>query len=206
MICGATSVCRKAERGIPCFNAARSMICGATTVTSAGWGSMSSFNAARSMICGATRKSCLFPRRCAAFQCRTQHDMWCNSVAHSPCPTQGERAFWKVVDFFTVFPLWGGIFTEKSRCQSTHSLVRRGAAPKWKMATVECGFAASPSHFPLFCTFYIISNTMEFFKHNTYCAHSFFTSLGFGRTARLRKRLSFPSMLICAMFLSHSGC
>ena len=140
------------------------------------------------------------------FQCRTQHDMWCNSVAHSPCPTQGERAFWKVVDFFTVFPLWGGIFTEKSRCQSTHSLVRRGAAPKWKMATVECGFAASPSHFPLFCTFYIISNTMEFFKHNTYCAHSFFTSLGFGRTARLRKRLSFPSMLICAMFLSHSGC
>ena len=141
-----------------------------------------------------------------SFQCRTQHDMWCNSVAHSPCPTQGERAFWKVVDFFTVFPLWGGIFTEKSRCQSTHSLVRRGAAPKWKMATVECGFAASPSHFPLFCTFYIISNTMEFFKHNTYCAHSFFTSLGFGRTARLRKRLSFPSMLICAMFLSHSGC
>ena len=164
------------------------------------------FNAARSMICGAT---CISDGLClllCTFQCRTQHDMWCNSVAHSPCPTQGERAFWKVVDFFTVFPLWGGIFTEKSRCQSTHSLVRRGAAPKWKMATVECGFAASPSHFPLFCTFYIISNTMEFFKHNTYCAHSFFTSLGFGRTARLRKRLSFPSMLICAMFLSHSGC
>ena len=170
------------ERGALCFNAARSMICGATAIFSRSYTSRPSFNAARSMICGATPSlTALVPRRARGH-------------------------FGKSSIFCTVFPLWGGIFTEKSRCQSTRSLVRRGAAPKWKMATVECGFAASPSHFPLFCTFYIISNTMEFFKHNTYCAHSFFTSLGFGRTARLRKRLSFPSMLICAMFLSHSGC
>lgn len=86
------------------------------------------FNAARSIICGATPSlAALVPR--------------------------GARGrFGKSSIFCAVFPLWGGIFTEKSRRQSASSLVRRGVAPKWKIATVECGFAASPSHFPLFCT------------------------------------------------------
>ena len=85
-------------------------------------------NAARSILCGATPSlTALVPR--------------------------GARGrFGKSSIFCAVFPLWGGIFTEKSRRQSASSLVRRRVAPKWKIATVECGFAASPSHFPLFCT------------------------------------------------------
>jgi len=47
------------------------------------------------------------------FQCRTQHYMWCNSVARSPCPARGERAFWKVVDFLCRFPLMGRHFHRK---------------------------------------------------------------------------------------------
>ncbi len=47
------------------------------------------------------------------FQCRTQHFMWCNSVARSPCPARGERAFWKVVDFLCRFPLMGRNFHRK---------------------------------------------------------------------------------------------
>ena len=86
------------------------------------------FNAARSILCGATPSlAALVPR--------------------------GVRGrFGKSSIFCAVSPLWGGIFTEKSRRQSASSLVRRRVAPKWKIATVECGFAASPSHFPLFCT------------------------------------------------------
>ena len=36
------------------------------------------FNAARSMICGATRTDYAFCPPAIVFQCRTQHDMWCN--------------------------------------------------------------------------------------------------------------------------------
>ena len=108
------------------------------------------------------------------FQCRTQHFMWCNhrnfskgsralgfnaarSILCGATPSlaalvpRGARGrFGKSSIFCAVSPLWGGIFTEKSRRQSASSLVRRRVAPKWKIATVECGFAASPSHFPLF--------------------------------------------------------
>ena len=110
------------------FNAARSILCGATQLCVPDGHLRCCFNAARSILCGATPSlAALVPR--------------------------GARGrFGKSSIFFAVSPLWGGIFTEKSRRQSASSLVRRGVAPKWKIATVECGFAASPSHFPLFCT------------------------------------------------------
>ena len=62
------------------------------------------FNAARSIVCGATLLSLCGRKGDGWFQCRTQHCMWCNTVAHSPCPAQGERAFWKVVNFLPFFP------------------------------------------------------------------------------------------------------
>ena len=111
-----------------CFNAARSILCGATAYADADPAVILGFNAARSILCGATPSlAALVPR--------------------------GARGrFGKSSIFCAVSPLWGGIFTEKTRRQSARSLVRRRVAPKWKIATVECGFAASPSHFPLFCT------------------------------------------------------
>ena len=36
------------------------------------------FNAARSMICGATNPTSIERTFAQRFQCRTQHDMWCN--------------------------------------------------------------------------------------------------------------------------------
>ena len=63
---------------LTCFNAARSMICGATTRTSRITLMRYCFNAARSMICGATHLGYCYTREYPQFQCRTQHDMWCN--------------------------------------------------------------------------------------------------------------------------------
>ena len=70
------------------------------------------FNAARSILCGATTFDIRY-KTGLKFQCRTQHFMWCNSVARSPCPARGERAFWKVVDFLCRFPLMGRNFHRK---------------------------------------------------------------------------------------------
>ena len=137
------------------------------------------------------------------FQCRTQHCMWCSSVAHSPCPAQGERAFWKVVDFLYRFSLIGRHFHRK-----TTALIGAFPCAARSCAQMEngdgrmrlCGIAVA------FSTFLHLLYHIKYDMTFQHYSHSFFTSLGFGRTARLRKRLSLPSMLICAMFLSHSGC
>ena len=78
MICGATSRSSSMRAQRCGFNAARSMICGATTVFSATMETFLRFNAARSMICGATHLGYCYTREYPQFQCRTQHDMWCN--------------------------------------------------------------------------------------------------------------------------------
>ena len=156
------------------FNAARSILCGATR--EGGRESIRQMFQCRTqhfMWCNKRVTTVEFDSK---FQCRTQHFMWCNlgfrttpswrfsfnaarSILCGATPSlaalvpRGARGrFGKSSIFCAVSPLWGGIFTEKSRRQSASSLVRRGVAPKWKIATVECGFAASPSHFPLFCT------------------------------------------------------
>ena len=185
-----------------------------------------SFNAARSIVCGATRTvkhletflpvsmphAALYvvqlpensdPNDLSKFQCRTQHCMWCNSVAHSPCPAQSERAFWKVVDFLYRFSLMGRHFHRK-----TTALIGAFPCAARSCAQMEngdgrmrlCGIAVA------FSTFLHLLYHIKYDMTFQHYSHSFFTSLGFGRTARLRKRLSLPSMLICAMFLSHSGC
>ena len=121
------------------------------------------FNAARSILCGATPSlAALVPR--------------------------GARGrFGKSSIFCAVSPLWGGIFTEKTRRQSVSSLVRRRVAPKWKIATVECGFAASPSHFPLFCTMGVSYQKIRDFAirfHRFFLFYVSFTSSAFGRIQR----------------------
>ena len=139
----------------------------------------------------------------SGFQCRTQHCMWCNSVAHSPCPAQGERAFWKVVDFLYRFSLMGRHFYRKITvsidafpCAARSCAQMENGDGRMRL----CGIAVA------FSTFLHLLYHIKYDMTFQHYSHSFFTSLGFGRTARLRKRLSFPSMLICAMFLSHSGC
>ena len=98
-----------------------------------------------------------------------------------------EGCFGKSSIFCAVSPLWGGIFTEKTRRQSASSLVRRRVAPKWKIATVECGFAASPSHFPLFapCLYHSRESVIlqSVFTDSFYFYVSF-TSSAFGRIQR----------------------
>lgn len=153
--------------------------------------------------CGATGKLMPLSVKAFTFQCRTQHCMWCNSVAHSSCPAQGERAFWKVVDFLYRFSLMGRHFHRK-----TTALIGAFPCAARSCAQMEngdgrmrlCGIAVA------FSTFLHLLYHIKYDMTFQHYSHSFFTSLGFGRTARLRKRLSFPSMLICAMFLSHSGC
>ena len=137
------------------------------------------------------------------FQCRTQHCMWCNSAAHSPCPAQGERAFWKVVDFLYRFSLIGRHFHRKTTasigafpCAARSCAQMENGDGRMRL----CGIAVA------FSTFLHLLYHIKYDMTFQHYSHSFFTSLGFGRTARLRKRLSLPSMLICAMFLSHSGC
>ena len=61
------------------FNAARSMICGATSRSSSMRAQRCGFNAARSIVCGATKFVNLCQHPINVFQCRTQHDMWCNN-------------------------------------------------------------------------------------------------------------------------------
>ena len=193
---------------VRCFNAARSIVCGATCKIRGGNSSPLRFNAARSIVCGATQligvsapqlvvsmphaalyvvqryKHVIGIRR-AEFQCRTQHCMWCNS------------------DFLYRFSLMGRHFHRKTTasigafpCAARSCAQMENGDGRMRL----CGIAVA------FSTFLHLLYHIKYDMTFQHYSHSFFTSLGFGRTARLRKRLSFPSMLICAMFLSHSGC
>ena len=94
------------------FNAARSILCGATPIIPASAPEfVVSMPHAAFYVVQPTQTFATYIS--AKFQCRTQHFMWCNSVARSPCPARGERAFWKVVGFLCRFPLMGRNFHRK---------------------------------------------------------------------------------------------
>ena len=100
------------KRLIMCFNAARSIVCGATSNAQPNTRPYDVSMPHAALYVVHRRPSASFGMR--RFQCRTQHCMWCNSVAHSPCPAQSERAFWKVVDFFVPFFPYGAAFSPKN--------------------------------------------------------------------------------------------